>query len=100
MAAQLLIPGKNMQLSMTACVAFNGHLMETGRMVDQDPLRKAVYTAWSIYVTIHPDVDVTDGRQCLLERHLQRRLEASQGGTEELTCSGLAYLDRLPKDEW
>ena len=51
-------------------------------MVDQDPLRKAVYTAWSIYVTIHPDVDVTDGRQCLLERHLQRRLEASQGGTE------------------
>jgi hypothetical protein len=27
-------------------------------------------------------------------------LEASQGDTEELTCSGLAYLDRLPQDEW
>jgi hypothetical protein len=33
------------------------------------------------------------------ERHLQGTLEASQCETEELTCSGLAYLDRLPKDE-
>ncbi len=69
-------------------------------MVDQNSLRKAVDTAWSIYVTTHPDVHITDGRQCLLERHLQGRWEASQGETEELTCSGLAYLDRFAKDEW
>jgi hypothetical protein len=69
-------------------------------MVDEVPLRKAVDTAWTVYLATHRDVDVADGRRCLLGRHLQRRLEASQGATEGLTCSGLAYLDRLPKDEW
>jgi hypothetical protein len=69
-------------------------------MVDEVPLRKAVHTAWTVYLATHRDVDVADGRQCLLERHLQGRSEASQGETEELVCSGLAYLDRLPKDEW
>jgi hypothetical protein len=63
-------------------------------MVDEVPLRKAVDTAWTVYLATHRDVDVADGRRCLLERHLQRSLE------EELTCSGLAYLDRVPKDEW
>jgi hypothetical protein len=52
------------------------------------------------YLATHRDVDVADGRRCLLERHLQGRLEASQSETEELTCSGLAYLDRLPETEW
>jgi hypothetical protein len=70
-------------------------------MVDKVPLRKAVDTAWTVYLATHRDVDVADGRRCLLERHLQRSLaEARQSETEELTCSGLAYLDRLPKDEW
>jgi hypothetical protein len=62
-------------------------------------LRKAVDTAWTVYVATHRDVDVADGRRCLLERYLQGTLEASQCETEELTCSGLAYLDRFPKDE-
>ena len=69
-------------------------------MVDEVPLRKAVDTAWTAYLATHRDVDVADGRRCLLERHLQRRLEAGQSESEVLTCSGLAYLDRLPKDEW
>jgi hypothetical protein len=69
-------------------------------MVDEVPLRKAADTAWTVYLETHRDVDVADGRRCLLERHLQRRLEAGQSETEVLTCSGLAYLDRLPKDEW
>jgi hypothetical protein len=69
-------------------------------MVDEVPLRKAVDTAWTIYLAAHRDVDVADDRRCLLERHLQRSLEAGQSETEVLTCSGLAYLDRLPKDEW
>jgi hypothetical protein len=68
-------------------------------MVDEVPLRKAV-TAWTVYLATHRDVDVADGRRCLLERHLQGMLEASQSETEELTCSGLAYLDRLPETEW
>lgn len=67
-------------------------------MVDE-VLRKAVDTAWTIYLAVHRDVDVADGRRCLLERHLRGKLEASQSETEELTCSGLAYLDRLPRDE-
>ena len=67
-------------------------------MVDEVPLRKAVDTAWTIFLAMHREIDVADGRRCLLERHLQGRLEASHGETEELTCSGLAYLDRLPED--
>jgi hypothetical protein len=66
-------------------------------MVDE-VLRKAVDTAWTVYLATHRDVDAADGRRCLLERHLQG-MEASQSETEELTCSGLAYLDRLPRDE-
>ena len=66
-------------------------------MVDE-VLRKAVDRAWTVYVATHRNVDLADGRRCLLERHLQG-MEASQNETEELTCSGLAYLDRLPKDE-
>ena len=69
-------------------------------MVDEVPLRKAVDTAWTVYLATHRDVDAADGRRCLLERHLQRMLKAGQSETEVLTCSGLAYLDRLPKDEW
>jgi hypothetical protein len=60
---------------------------------------KAVDTAWTVYLATHRDVDVANGRRCLLERPLQGRLKASQSETEELTCSGLAYLDRLAKDE-
>jgi hypothetical protein len=44
-------------------------------MVDEVPQRKAVDTAWTVYLATHRDVDVMDGRRCLLERHLQRSLE-------------------------
>lgn len=67
-------------------------------MVDE-VVRKAVDTAWTVYVATHREVDLADGRRCLLERHLQGTLTASQIETEELTCSGLAYLDRLPREE-
>jgi hypothetical protein len=36
----------------------------------------------------------------MLERHLQGKSEARQSNAEELTCSGIAYLERFPKDEW
>jgi len=68
-------------------------------MVDEAPLRKAVDTAWSIYLATHSDVDAADGRRCLLERHLQSRWEACENDSEELACFGLAYLERLPEDE-
>ena len=34
-------------------------------------------------------------RRCLIERHLQQRWKAGENDAEELTCSGLAYLERL-----
>jgi hypothetical protein len=69
-------------------------------MVDEGPLRKAVDTAWTVYLETHRDIDAADGRRCLLERHLQRKWENSQSDAEALACSGLAYLDRTPKDAW
>jgi hypothetical protein len=56
--------------------------------------------AWTVYPATHRDIEIADDRGCLLERYLQRRLEAGQSETDLLTCSGLAYLGRLPKDEW
>jgi hypothetical protein len=65
-----------------------------------DELRQAVTTTWTVYLATHDDVDAADSRRCLLERHLQRKWESAQANAEELVCSGLAYLDRTPKDEW
>ena len=67
-------------------------------MVDKSPIRKAVDTAWSIYLATHTGVDSADDRRCLLERHLDEKREACEGDAEELACLGLAYLERLPDD--
>ncbi len=66
----------------------------------EDEVRTAVHTAWTVYSATHRDVDARDGRRCLLERHLQGRSAARQSDAEELTCLGLDYLERIPKDEW
>lgn len=68
-------------------------------MVEKDRLRAVVDTAWSIYRANHHEVDASDARRCLLERHLQGRPEAREGDVGELTSLGLAYLARLPEDE-
>lgn len=68
-------------------------------MADDDPLRTAVDTAWSVYRARHRHVDAADSRRCLLERHLQGRREARESDAEELARVGIAYLDRLPDDE-
>ncbi|WP_407116163.1 hypothetical protein [Bradyrhizobium sp. LMG 9283] len=68
-------------------------------MAEEVPLRKAVDTAWSVYRATHRDVDAADGRRCLLERHLHRKWDSRESDAEELTCLGLAYLERLPEDE-
>ena len=68
-------------------------------MVDDVQLRTAVHTVWSLYLAKHRDVDASDTRRCLLERHLQGRWEARVSDAEELTGFGLAYLERLPEDE-
>ena len=67
--------------------------------MDEGQLRIAVNTAWSVYLETHRGVDAADSRRCLLERHLHRRWEAREGDLEELACSGLAFLERLPEDE-
>ena len=65
-------------------------------MGDEHFLRKAVNTAWNVYIATHRDVHADDSRRCLLERHLQGTV-GSYNNAEELACSGLAYLDRIFK---
>ena len=69
-------------------------------MADEVPLRQAVATTWAVYLATHSDVDATDGRRCLLERHLQRNWQNSQSDAGVLVCAGLAYLNRTAKDQW
>lgn len=68
-------------------------------MGDEVPLRSAVDTAWSVYRMTRPHVEAVDSRRCLLERHLRGRWAARERDAAELTCFGLAYLERLPEDE-
>ena len=44
-------------------------------MAEEDLLRQAVDTAWTIYRAAH-NVHESDERRCLLERHLQQRWRA------------------------
>ena len=63
-------------------------------MAEEDLLRQAVDTAWSISRAAH-DVHESDERRCLLERHLQQRWKAGEHDPEELTCAGLIFLERI-----
>ncbi len=69
-------------------------------MADDASLRIAVDSAWTVYRARHRDVDAEDARRCLLERHLQRRWKARDGGAEELTGFGIGYLELLSNEEW
>ena len=69
-------------------------------MTETALVQEAVERAWSVYLATHRDVDFADERRCLLSRHLQERLRAGENDAEELTCSGLAYLNRAPPDGW
>ena len=64
-------------------------------MADEYLLRQAVDRAWTIYRAAHDDVHESDERRCLLERHLRQRWEAGGHDAEELTCVGLALLERI-----
>ena len=68
-------------------------------MVDEVVLKIAADTAWTMYRSKHPDVDSQDDRRCLLGRYLQKRLEERRSASDELASFGIAYLDRLPRDE-
>jgi hypothetical protein len=46
-----------------------------------------------------PEVDSADDRRCLLGRYLQRRWEERRSNSEELASFGIAYPDRIPRDE-
>jgi len=64
-------------------------------MADEYLLRQGVDRAWTIYRAAHDDVQESDERRCLLERHLRQRWEAGEHDAEELTCVGLALLERI-----
>lgn len=69
-------------------------------MDDELLLRQAVDTAWTVYLRMHSEVDAADARRCTLARHVERRWQAGEHEPEELTCSGLSYLSRVPPDCW
>ena len=64
-----------------------------------DVLRTAVDRAWTVYLATH-NVDAADPRRCSLERYLSGKWQAGESDPEELTCHGLAYLDRLGLESW
>lgn len=68
-------------------------------MADRAVVRTAVDTAWSVYRATHSGVEDVDGRRCLLERHLSERHEADSIDAEDLTGFGIAYLNRLSREE-
>ena len=68
-------------------------------MADEDPLREAADRASDLYRAAHDDVDESDEHRCLLERHLQQRWRAQEHDPEELTCAGVAFLERLLTEE-
>jgi hypothetical protein len=68
-------------------------------MVEEVVLKNATETAWTVYRARHPHVDASDGRRCLMQRHLHRRWEERQSDAEDLATFGLAYLHRLRRDE-
>ena len=63
-------------------------------MADDDALWQAVDQAWALYRAAHNHVDESDEHRCLLVRHLQQRWRAQEHDPEELTCAGLAFLER------
>ena len=69
-------------------------------MADDSTFRNAVDTAWFVFRTAHEDIDEADSRHCLLERYLHGRLGPREVDVEELANVGLAYLARLPEDEY
>ena len=69
-------------------------------MADEDLLRQAVDTAWSVYRATHNEVHGSDERRCLLERHLQQRWKAGENDTEVLTAGWLISNDFLVRLNW
>ena len=63
-------------------------------------LEQAIETAWSLYLAEHGEMDAADQRRCSLSRYLEARWRAGERDAEELACSGLTYLNRLPADAW
>jgi hypothetical protein len=63
-------------------------------MTDEDVLREAIDGAWSVFRATH-NVHESDERRCLLRRHLKERWRTGENDPDELTCSGLAFLERL-----
>ena len=69
-------------------------------MEDDFALRTAVERAWAVHLATHQEVDPADGLRCSLERYLNGRCQAGESDPNELTCHGLAYLDRFRSGNW
>lgn len=61
-------------------------------------LKKATDAVWTIYRATHREIDESDRRRSLLERHL-REQRVCEDDSEELMGHGIAYLEGLSKHE-
>ena len=68
-------------------------------MSDDSLLKSAVDRAWAVHLATHDDVDAADERRCSLERYLSGKWRSGESDPDELTCHGLAYLDRLGSED-
>jgi hypothetical protein len=69
-------------------------------MEDEFPLKTAIDRAWNVHLATNNDVDAADQRRCSLERYLIGKWQGGENDPEELTCHGLAFLNRLASEGW
>lgn len=62
-------------------------------------LRQAVDAAWTFYRAMHADVHPADERRCCSSGNLQRTCEKREVDVDELTRSGITFLERLQPDD-
>jgi hypothetical protein len=90
--------GRLMRNALWRDVELDDLFRSLSMVVDDETLRGAIDTAWSVYRTRRHEVDAADSRRCLLERQ-HGRPEARGDDAAELTAFGIAYPEWLPEDE-
>jgi hypothetical protein len=62
-----------------------------------DDLNFVASSVWSVYLTMHTEVDENDQRRCTLHRFIKKRYAAGERDYDDLMGSGLAYLKKLDR---
>jgi hypothetical protein len=67
--------------------------------MERYPCMDATQQAWSIYLRRNAAIAPEDGLRCSLERFVRERWHSGENDLDDLTCSGLAFLSRVPSSE-